>query len=482
MVASVHRLLPIVALVLTPGALAQPSAPAVFCDAYPDAPVCSSGEAACTTCHQAPPTLDLYGLDLAEVLGPGLPRPLPAELFDGRLAVALAAIEGADSDRDGWANHEEIAAGTSPSDPASTPERAACTDRGDDAWDMCGYDLDYAFTKVHLDFCGRSPTLAAKEAFAAAPDPTEALHDALDVCLDSEPWRGREGRVWNLANDKIRPDWSFKSGVDTGPVPLADYDDDYAYWVWTQTDDRDVRLVLTGTDFVRVRHEGGRTVYEPWSGHPEDDLAQRGRDRYQAVVEERRAGLLTHRWFLMANTMFTAIPRTTAAQAYRAFLGFDLSREEGLSPVPGEPADHDSKGVQAAECARCHATLDPLTYPFSRYEGIGNNTGFAGQYQYKADRMSGFVRSDGPAVVDTPEAGVLFGEPVADLVEWAAVAAESEAFHRALVLDYWQLLLQEPPRADEAAEAAALVDGLRAHHSIERMLHALVDTEAYGAP
>ena len=49
-------------------------------------------------------------------------------------------------------------------------------------------------------------------------------------------------------------------------------------------------------------------------------------------------------------------------------------------------------------------------------------------------------------------------------------------------MDYWQLLLGEPPRAEEAAEFGALADSLANHWSIEQMLHELIETEAYGAP
>jgi hypothetical protein len=48
-----------------------------------------------------------------------------------------------------------------------------------------------------------------------------------------------------------RPAAGGEVGQGRGPDPLADYDDDYAYFVWTQTDDRDARLVLTGQTFVR---------------------------------------------------------------------------------------------------------------------------------------------------------------------------------------------------------------------------------------
>ncbi|MCB9743620.1 MAG: hypothetical protein H6741_32740 [Alphaproteobacteria bacterium] len=405
-----------------------------------------------------------------------------ADLFTDRLGEALAAVEDLDSDEDGFTNLQEIEAGTSPSDAASAPEDAECRDRIDDGYALCGYDLDYAFKKVTLDFCGRSPTLAEREAFADEDEPEQALHDALDACLDSEHWRGVRGQVWNLANSKINPQRAVKAGLEPGPIPLADYDDDYAYFVWTQTDGRDARLVLTGQSFVSARYVQGLTVYEEWDRNPAEDQELRGYDRYQAVQRDRRAGLLTHRWFLMSNTMFTAVPRTTGAQAYRAFLGYDIARLEGLYPVNGEPEDYDDKGVGAEACAVCHSTLDPLTYPFSRYEGIGGGRGAS--YSYSPSRLSGFTDVDGPRVVDTPEAGVLFGEPVADLLEWAQVAAESEAFRRATVRDYWRLLMREDPRPSEQAEFGALVQGFGEAnaYSVEAMLHDLIDTEAYGAP
>lgn len=465
--------------------VAQPTAPALFCDAYPEVAACSSGEAACTTCHTAPPTLNLYGADVARFLSPDEERPLHADVFDAGLGEALLAVEELDSDGDGWLNLDELEAGTDPADASSLPAEVACEDTDDDGWNLCGYDLGYAFKKVHLDFCGQQPTLAEREAFAEDPDPYEALHDALDTCLDSEAWRGQHGRVWNLANAKIGPLQAVKAGMDPGPIPLADYYDDYAYWTWTQTGDRDVRLVLTGQTFVTATYEGGATVYTEWDRRPNEDARIRGEDTYQAVTKTKRAGMLTHRWFLMSNTMFTSIPRTTAAQAYRAFLGYDISRLEGLHPVADEPVDYDAKGVAADGCVDCHSTLDPLTYPFSRYEGIGGGSGGGyNSYSYNSDRLERFTGVDGELVAETPEAGVLFGEPVADLVEWAEVAANSEAFKRATVRDYWRLLLGEDPRATEQAEFGQLVQDLSGEHDwqVEQMLHALIDTEAYGAP
>lgn len=465
---------------------AQPPAPALFCEAYPDVPACSSGEAACTTCHTAVPALSAYGQDISEHLLPGEERPLHEDSFAAGLGDALVAVEELDSDGDGTLNLDELELGTDPGDASSAPRDAACVDQDGDGWNLCGYDVMYAYKKVMIDFCGRSPTLDEREDFLAlggtAIQLQDALHDVLDACLDSEHWRGRDGQVWNLANKKIGPLQAVKSGLDSGPIPLADYDDDYAYFVWTQTDERDARLVLTGQSFVSASYQDGRTVYTEWDRSAREDYDARGDDRYQAVRKEKRAGMVTHRWFLMVNTMFTAIPRTTAAQAYRSYLGYDIAALQGLYPVEDEPQDYDSKGVGAEDCAVCHSTLDPLSYPFSRYEGIGG--GNASPYSYGANRLQGFTDVDGERVADTPEAGMILGEPVEDLVAWASVAANSEAFRRATVRDYWRLLVGEDPRADEQAEFGALVQdfGTTYAYNVELMLHGLIDTEAYGAP
>lgn len=464
---------------------AQPPGPAVFCDAYPEAPACTSGEVSCQTCHKVAPAFNLYGQDVADVLAPGEGRPLHADVFSSRLGEALALVEDLDSDADGYPNIDEILGGSDPSDASSLPVERDCTDLDPrDGYNVCGYDFDYALKRVMLDFCGHSPTLQEREAMASTKDKSTVLHEALDRCLDSEHWSGIEGRVWNLANDKINPNQAVKAGVEAGPIPLADYDDDYAYFVWTQTDDRDAREVLTGTYFVEARYEDGATVLDRWNRDPDKDSDRRGFDRYQAVDKEHRAGMITHRWFLMTNIMFTGIPRTAASRAYRAYLGYDIARLEGLHPVQGEPADYDTKGVAEDGCEACHSTLDPLTYPFSRYEGIGGGDGRYEAFAYHSDRLEDFEWVDGERVSTTPESGVLLGEDVSNLVEWARVASESEPFRRNVVMDYWTLLLGEEPRAGEAEAFGTLVQdfGTTHEHRVERMLHALIDTEAYGAP
>ncbi len=461
---------------------AQPTGPATFCDHYPDAPACAGGDAPCSTCHTTAPALNPYGEDIAANLLPTEERPLHADRFGAGLPDALVAVETLDSDGDGFVNLDEIAFGSDPADPESVPVLTRCKDADrKDAYDLCGYDADYAFKKLTIDFCGYSPTLEERQAFDGS---REALHAQLDRCLDTEHWRGMFGVVWNLANSRIGPIQALKAGDREGVIPLADYDDDYAFWVYTQTDDADARDVLLGRYFVEVSVEQGRTVYTPWNRTPLDDVAERGYAAAQLVIQERRNGLLTHRWFLMANTMFTGVPRTTAAQAYRHHLGLDIGRLEGLYPIDGEPMDYDDKGVQREACAVCHTTLDPLAYPFTRYEGIGGGDGDYVPFTYNPNRMEGFVWVDGPRVADTPESGWILGEPVDDLNGWAEVAANSEPFRRKLVLDYWRLLVGSDPGVADQESFQRLVDDFAFRHGyrVEAMLHDLIDTEAYGAP
>ncbi len=458
-------------------ALAKPVAPAEFCRAYPEAPACASGAVDCATCHTVPPAFNPYGRSVSEALLVGEPRPLDDARFLAGLPTALAAAEGADADGDGATSRDEIGRGSAPGDAASVPTEGGCGDAAATAaagYDTCAYDARYVFRKVSLDFCGRTPTREEVASFDAAPAEARASIDALlDACLRGPYWRGKDGVVWNLANKKIRPLQTIKSGQDAGPIPLGDYYDDYAFFVYTQIENHDARDLLVGQYFVdRVPSDPTAYVVRP-----------AGKPGSQRVPAARRAGMLTHRWFLVVNTMFTAIPRTSAAQAYRSYLGLDLAKQEGLSPVAGEPRDYDAKGVAAPECASCHSTLDPLAYPFSRYEGLGGGIGGVAN-PYQADRLTRFVDSDGPAVVNAPEAGVLFGQPVNDLIDWARVAANDDAFAKALVLDYWKLLFGEAPRPDEAAEFAELWGRLMTVHAygVERMLHDLVATEAYGVP
>jgi hypothetical protein len=85
----------------------------------------------------------------------------------------------------------------------------------------------------------------------------------------------------------------------------------------------------------------------------------------QLLEKDKRVDMLTTQWFLARNTMFSELPRTSAAAAYRSDLGADISMTQGLKPVANEPDDVDNKGVKEARCASCHSTLDPLAYAFT---------------------------------------------------------------------------------------------------------------------
>ena len=469
---------------------AKPPGPGILCEMYPDAPACESSVPDCSYCHSTPPALNPFGVGLSERMRIGEPRPLSDADYSDALPAALAETEGLDADGDGYSNLEELIGGSFPGDLNSLPSGLDCSAVPNDwspTYQVCEYDYSYAFKKVHLDVCGQSPSRSQVEAFEQSVDREQALHETLDACLQSEFWRGRDGIVWNLANRKIRPIASVKAGEDPGGIPLADYLDDYNLFVYTQIDDHDARDLLTAQYFVR-RVDGETTTYEPYEATYFEELGNRGGGVAQLTDASTRAGMLTTRWNLFLFTMFTAVPRTTAAQAYRSYLGYEISRMEGLYPVENEPMDWDSKGVQQPVCAGCHSTLDPLSYPFSRYEGIGGgDRGILEGYipgRYSATRLEAFTKSDGPDVVNTPEAGVIFGQPVANLVEWGQVAANSDAFAKATVLDYWKLLMGGPPRPDESAEFDMLWRAFMDEHGygVQSMLHHLITTEAYGVP
>jgi hypothetical protein len=461
-------------------ASAKPIAPSLLCSQYPEAPVCRGGQPACTFCHTTPPARNPFGRAVEAELLPGTARPLSDEAFTEGLPIALAAVEADDSDADGATNLDEIIGGTYPADATSKPANAGCpaSSEANAGYDVCNWDARYVFEKVHLDFCGEAPTYdQLKEFGGGSVDQVDEIHSALDRCVQSEAWRGIDGALYRVAHRKIKPVQSIKSGVDAGDIPLGNYDDDYALFVWTQIDNHDAREVLTAQYFVK---RTGSTSYQPYESTPLQEVNQRGYLEAQLVVPEKRAGMITTRWNFVLNTMFTAIPRTTAAQAYRAYLGLDIARSEGLMDVPGEPADYDRKGVTAPECARCHATLDPLTYPFSRYSGFNGGTPFS----YVPNRMNNLAENLSDPLRETPEAGVIFGQRVADLNEWAQVAANSDAFAQATVLDYWRYLMDEAPRPTEMTEFEQLWKSFETDHQygVERMLHDLIMTEAYGVP
>lgn len=451
------------------GAHAKPTAPATFCAKYPTAAACTGAQPACTYCHLSPPLRNAYGTALEARIAPGAPRPLSDGDFSAALPAALTAVEAADADGDGASNVLEIQKGTLPGDLKSFPNDVPCVGGPNPSYAVCQRDLPFTYRKLVLDFCGTSPSFAELNAFKALEPAAQLarLDEKLDACVASEFWLGKNGQLWRLAHRKVRPVGTLKTGEDPGIIGLADYYDDYALFAWSQTGDHDARDVLTADFFVR--REANPTRYSK--------VTTIGSQRVEVA---RRNGNLTSAWTLVYNVMFTAVPRNAAAQAYRGYLGLDIAKQEGLYPIAGEPKDYDNKGVTQALCSQCHATLDPLSYVFSRYHGLTSPNA-----TYDANRLQDFA-AEAPNILQTPESGAIFGRPVANLREWARAAADSDAFASATVLDFWKLLMGAGPTPEQNAEFVALwkafKDPAQHNYRVEKMLHALIRTEAYGAP
>jgi hypothetical protein len=144
--------------------------------------------------------------------------------------------------------------------------------------------------------------------------------------------------------------------------------------------------------------------------------------------------------------------------------------------------DYDAKGVGAPLCKQCHATLDPLSYPFRNYNGLTGGNSVV--IRYVPNRLETLFAGLSPNINMTPEAGYVMGKPVQNLREWGRVAADSEAFQLATVMDYWKLLMGAPPTPEQNAEFTTLWQRLKTpnNYSVQKMLHELIKTEAYGAP
>ena len=461
-------------LTLSHRADAKPIAPALFCESYPTSPACSVGTVECSFCHvrsEQPATWNAYGDAIRASFGSD---DLSDDAYRAGFPDVVATVAALDSDGDGTSNEDEIFAGTLPGDEKSVPAEASCPDdpsRYD--YRVCQVDYRYLLRKVSIDFCGVSPTLGELDAIAAVDDEqaSNIIDVELDMCMHGEHFRGPDGVVWKLAHRKIKPLSSIKSGDDPGVIPLADYEPDYALFVHTQLDDHDAREVLTANYFVK------RTP--PAADGEASTYAEVANLAGQLVTADRRAGMITSAWFLVNNVMFTALPRTAAAQFYRAYLGHDIAREQGLSPIDNEPKDYDGKGVTQPTCAACHSTLDPLSYPYRNYNGLGNG----GRGKYVTNRIEKFFADDAPSITDIPEAGALLGQPEPDLVSMAKAAADTDDFAAATVMDYWVLTFGAPPTAAQNDAFTALVASLKNNgYSVSHMLHDLVHSEAYGAP
>jgi Protein of unknown function (DUF1588) len=448
---------------------AKPPAGAVFCTTYPASPLCQGQRPACTTCHTDAPTRNVFGAAVAASLAPAAARPLSDGDFSMALPAALRAVESGDADGDGKTNLQEIERGTFPGDVNSVFRDVTCDESGNPDFSVCRYDSRYVFRKMRLDFCGKSPTFEEIAAFDALPSETEKktfIDTELDRCLATEFWLGKNGQLWRLAHTKVRPVGSLKQGEDLGQIPLGDYYDDYALFAYSQILDHDAREVLTGDYYVQRMKNPTSYV----------KVANRTN---QKVPVERRAGVATTQWTLSYFVMFTALPRNAASQIYRSYLGLDIAKQEGLFSVPSEPRDFDNKGVASPACAVCHATLDPLSYAFRNYNGLG-----LPRATYLPDRIETRFADQGPNITQIPEAGFIFNQPVANLKEWAAVAANSDAFAISSVTDYWKFLFGRLPIASEQQEFVQIWKKFKTTHNwrVQKMLHDVVKSEAYGVP
>lgn len=440
-------------------ASAKPVGPRLACQHYPDAPMCRGAVVACSQCHTSAPDLNAYGGDVAGALFEG------DLVYEDDLGEALVAVEGNDSDGDGLSNLEEILLGTRPGD-ANSFFIAPAPPSGDanPTYDVGHYDEAFAHRRILIDYCGRSPTLDEKAAFAAAADKSAARHAALDACLTSTFWLGEA--LPHLADKRIRPLQAVN--VD-GVIPLADYGWDYRLFVHALSGDRDARDLLLATYHV---DPNGDVVEGVIAGDGDQQVGG------QPVPAAQRAGMITTQWFLMIHTMFSELPRTTAAQAYRAWLGQDIAKQEGLLPVDGEPKDIDNRGVDDQEtCIYCHATLDPLSYAFANYNGIG---GSGGNGAYNPGRPSWQPSEVEAVILDVP-----LGDTTASGVRtWAEIAADSPQFKQNLVAMFFTHALGRAPQPDELDELKALVDGFDSddHFVANALLHRLIDTNAFGVP
>ena len=432
-------------------AFAKPEGGNSFCEVYPNSPFCATGKVECNFCHAGPPVLNSYGMDMQKVFAGG-------DFLDVMAFMTkLKDIEATDSDGDSNTNIDEIMQGTLPGDRESAIENNAMT---------YTYQNDLAFKKMKAIYCGDSVSYDEMQAFAASADKNQFIHSALDECLESDYWKNEA--LHRLADEKIMPIEAV--GSMTAAVKIAEYDWDYRLYSHIMTGNRDVRELLTADYHI---DENGNVLTGTVARSEGFQLGERiviaGGQPLQA---NRRAGMLTTQWFISVNTMFARLPMNTASQAYRAYLGKDIAKGEGLFPMAGEPRDVDNKNTAQPACAVCHSTLDPLAYPFSTYRGIeiGIDLAFGnpiGTYDGGRTPWEG--------------QGALFGQPVGDLMEWANMAIETDEFKKKIALDlYTQALSRGPVSQSEQAEFTACWQAMPENgYSANALIHCIVDSMGF---
>lgn len=479
-------------------ALAKPEAPSLFCGVYSDAYACMGAVPECAMCHVStfPPAWNAYGLAIQAALDRQIS-------FDQALPGALASVESLDSDSDGYTNMQEIRAGTLPGDSGSfldTPEQTSVDLPSNPEFAVGTYDIAFAYKRASILYCGHSPSYEDMRPFrdpaVQTLDRSALMHQRIDDCLGGGYWLG-EG-LPRLADDRIRPirnlgqdSQVFLTIPIATPQPISlrsvmgDYSFDYRLWVYALSGNRDARDLLLAQYFVLQDADGSWRLTEDVIPNTDPTSTAGG----QRLEKPYRAGMITTMWFLARNTMFTALPRTTAAAAYRAYLGADISKQQGIMPVPGEPADVDGKGVGAPRCAACHSTLDPMAYAFMKYRGLDDAAAITGLLQTgQADSPFGTYDENRPTEripnwSSTQQQPMLFGQPVDSLREWAEKAAASDEFARNLADIFYRHALGRDPSGADFAEFTALWKSLPDDgYSANRLIHRLIDTRAFGAP
>lgn len=481
-------------------AWAKPEAPVVYCATYPNAAQCMGKVPACQHCHVStfPASWNAYGQALQSALDPN-------RGFGEALPEALMAVEELDSDADGASNLDEIFMGTEPGDGGSSPSDEAAPEavqRPNPDYRVGEYDPAFAYKRASILYCGHSPSYEAMQPFrdpsAQASQLRQLLHERVQACLDGDYWIG-EG-LPRLADDRIRPIANLGQDSEvfiTIPVEslagevklrstMGDYRFDYRLWVHALSGSRDARDLLLAQYFV-VEHDDGSWALTEDLIPKADQKATAGG---QLLERPYRAGMITTMWFLTRNTMFSALPRTTAAAAYRSYLGADISKMEGLIPVAGEPDDIDKKGVDAPRCAVCHSTLDPLAYAFAPYTGFSFSIITVANLLVFGELSGDFGIYDPtrpttlmPGWSDAEQQPVLFGKPVDSLRAWAEMAAESDAFARNLATIFYKHALWREPEGADLGEFTQLWEDLREEGYVaNRMIHRLIDTNAFGVP
>ena len=448
---------------------AVPSAPREVCRVYPDAPACQGRVVSCAFCHTAPPALNPYGIDVFTGLAQMGYSGGEATLVD-RLEGALYAVEALDSDGNeeglGLRNLEEILLGTRPGEADSFFERTLDAENE--------YDPAFAYRRAHVAFCGVPPTYDDMMDFPAGMEAgKEAVIDATRRCLDSDYWKNEA--LHRLADARIRPEHSVS--YDRGNrFSLADYRFDYRLFSHALSEGRDARLLLSADYHL---DEEGNVVEEPFTRQGV------GGNLGQPLRQDKRAGMITTTWFLVIHTMFADMPRTSAAQFYRAYLGEDLSLSEGMRPVFGEPVDVDKAGVTERTCAVCHSTLDPATYAFSYYHGIaGRNSGTFDRGRGERVRGGNGGGTQSAFLDQLTDDDPLLKPADHGLSGIGELAANSEGFARTMVFALAEYAMGRKATPEDTLELLPLKERFRndLNYNANALLEELVLTDAFGRP